>query len=150
MYIQYKKAFTLIELLTVIAIITIFIGLLSPALNKARKQAKKQKAKAMIGSIEVALNMYYADWGFYPNEVTNSNNFANTLGTQQTSGTLAYGPYIQFKTSEINVNAALDPWGSAYRYDKSSPPHNSATFDLWSIGPNGTDDSGGGDDITNW
>lgn len=139
-----KSAFTLIEVITVIAIIIILIGLLSPALRRAREQAIIEKARAMVGSLEVALSMYYMDYGAYPAEVGGSNNFANTLGTK--SG--LYGPYIEFKGGEYSGNAAIDPWENAYRFDKTSPPNNTASFDLWSAGPDGT--SGNSDDITNW
>lgn len=144
-----KKSFgfTLIELMAVIGIIVLLIGLLFPALNTARRQANKQKAKSMIGAIEVAISMYYNDRGFYPAESGTSNSF-NTSLAGEIDG---YGPYIEFKQEDLSVNAALDPWGTPYRYDRSNPPNNS-TFDLWSCGPNGVSGTNGSDadNITNW
>ena len=52
------KAFTLVEILTVIVIITILVGILMPALSQVKKLAKETKQKAQIGSIEFCLESY--------------------------------------------------------------------------------------------
>ena len=51
------------------------------------------------------------------------------------------GPYVN------NPRLLTDPWSQQYRY-KSSGEHNTATYDLWSIGADGID--GSSDDIGNW
>ena len=87
-----------------------------------------------------------------------------------------YGPYIEFKRAQLDevtgvdftdtgtditiegVNATTkvyqykDPFGRYYSYDSSSPPNNIASFDIYSWGPDKTDDSGAAtsDDIANW
>ena len=86
-----------------------------------------------------------------------------------------YGPYIEFKGSQITgtgldfsnntenliitgVNGKReiyqykDPFGSLYSYISSSPSYNTASFDIYSFGPDKKDDSGEdtSDDITNW
>jgi hypothetical protein len=91
-----------------------------------------------------------------------------------------YGPYIEFKRAQITgtgqnfaddpvgltitgVNGTRevfqykDPFGSDYSYNSSYDsllplPNNRASFDIWSHGPDKTDNSGAStsDDITNW
>ncbi len=60
------KAFTLIELLTVMAIITILIGILTPALQTARDNGKKVAIRAVINAMEVGLVSFSNDEGIFP------------------------------------------------------------------------------------
>ena len=60
------SAFTLIELLTVIAIIAILMGLLLPALGAAKNQAKKTAAKSDLSQLVTAVKAFYTDYGVYP------------------------------------------------------------------------------------
>jgi prepilin-type N-terminal cleavage/methylation domain-containing protein len=60
-------AFTLIEMLTVIAIIGILAGLLFPAIKSALQRAEIAQAQNDIKTIETALKMFYIDYGRWPN-----------------------------------------------------------------------------------
>lgn len=59
-------AFTLIELLTVIAIIAILMGLLFPAINTVKENARKVQAKNDIANIVASVKHYYTEYGKYP------------------------------------------------------------------------------------
>ncbi len=54
-------AFTLIELLTVIFIISLLIGILIPSINAARNAAKKATTLKLVKSIEIGLEMFRDD-----------------------------------------------------------------------------------------
>lgn len=56
-----NKGFTLIEIMVVIAIIITLAGLLMPALNKARRQAKRVECINNLRQIGIALNSYALD-----------------------------------------------------------------------------------------
>ena len=62
----FGAGFTLVELITVIVIITLLLGVLMPALSEVKKLAGQTKQKAQIASIEMGLNLYKNDFGEYP------------------------------------------------------------------------------------
>ena len=65
--IKTDRAFTLIELLTVIAIIGVLVALLFPAIKSAMLKAETTKAQAAISSgLATAFKSYYTEYGKWP------------------------------------------------------------------------------------
>ena len=56
-----KKGFTLIELLVVMVIIALLVGLLLPALGRAREEARKTQCRSNLRQVGLAMQMYTTD-----------------------------------------------------------------------------------------
>ena len=61
-----RKAFTIVELLTSIAIIALLLGLLLPSIASVRRMAKEAAQKAQFMTFETALDAFRQDFGDYP------------------------------------------------------------------------------------
>jgi general secretion pathway protein G len=142
--------FTLVELLVVIAILGILISLVTAGAQAARRRGAITKAKTTIAALETAIAMYQGDMGEYPE--TGNEGLVSAL--QDDPDDVDWdGPYMEFKQDEVENGELLDPWGEPYMYvsvNGGSPQHRERSYDLYSVGPNGSDDGGGSDDIVNW
>jgi general secretion pathway protein G len=127
-----RGGFTLIEILLVVVIIGILAAVAVPRLGGRVKQSQVAAAKASIEAIGTAIRLYELDNGDYPSSLQAL--LSNPGGAQNWRG-----PYLE----KANLN---DAWGNPFVY--SSPgSHNPHSYDLKSMGPDGTDSA---DDVGNW
>ena len=108
-----RTGLTLVELLTVVAIIAILLGLLVPAVTMVRTSALRAKQKAQITAIEVGLTTFKNDYGDYPPSSWTPAAFnGNYCGAQKLSEALLGWDLLGFHPS-----SGWNAEGSAYGPD---------------------------------
>lgn len=133
-----RSAFTLIELLLVIAILAVLAAIVVPKFSGRTEDARKAAAQTQISNFGTALDAFEVDNGYYPK---GSAGLAE-LFTQPRDAVNWKGPYLQDKGG-----IPKDPWGNDYVYE--CPGKNNTTgYDLMSMGPDKT--AGTDDDIANY
>jgi prepilin-type processing-associated H-X9-DG protein/prepilin-type N-terminal cleavage/methylation domain-containing protein len=102
-----RHAFTLVELLVVIGIIALLIGILLPALNKARQQASKLACAANLHNMGLLMAMYVDQ---YKESFPMSRGVFDSTGAEMTWGALlsqmmhvGFGSAASVASSNANV-----------------------------------------------
>ena len=112
-----------------------------PNLLGSQKRANIKATQSSISGLENALKLYAADrnQGEYPSG--GSEVFELLLSTEDEDGK----PVDAYLESE-----PLDAWNRPFQYEYPSSKTDSPKPAIWSSGPDGKDDQGGGDDVINW
>ena len=132
------RAFTLIEILVVVAIIGILAATILPQFIGTKHDAKVSAAKAHIAVLANALQRFNLDLDRYPT----ADEGLKVLVEASAGDNKKWRPYIE--------RLRNDPWGNPYQY-RCPGVHNTSSFDLWSRGADGADGGeGDGADIGNW
>ncbi|MBT5900797.1 MAG: prepilin-type N-terminal cleavage/methylation domain-containing protein [Opitutaceae bacterium] len=89
------RAFSLIELLTVIAIVAILLAIIVPTVGEARDSANRAATKAQFNQWAAAMELYRQEYGFYPdiapNGLIDTDRFAAELTGRTLTGTSVQG-----------------------------------------------------------
>ncbi|MBS3764193.1 MAG: type II secretion system protein, partial [Planctomycetes bacterium] len=106
------RAFTLVEMLVVIAVIGILAAMLMPAIHAARVAAKKGATKTEIRGLETAFVAYERDWNAYPP----NNNFDGdaTVDANDSEEAIVYYLGTTFRVSASGSEVSATKNADAY------------------------------------
>lgn len=104
-----RRAFTLLELIVVIAIIGILIGLILPAVMRVRAAASRVRCQNNLRQIGIALQNYHGTRQAFP------------PGTRSTSNSLGF-PYMYWPVSIVPYIEQDGLWNEAVAAYRAAPP----------------------------
>jgi general secretion pathway protein G len=126
-----RSAFTLMEMLVVVAILVVLAGAGGVIYMRQLDDAKKDTAKAQCHLLAQTAEAYYTKYGDWPGSLASL--------TQPTAD--GGKPYLE-------PSALVDPWGREYQYQVPGQHHASTGKpDVWSQGGNLADPNGS---VGNW
>ena len=114
---RHCAAFTLIELLTVVAILALLVGLLFPAANLVRQSAKRRQAQQQAQALVQAVKEYRLAYGKWPGQSQDATDFVGTVCTAllgELTNNPRNTPFLGSLDGMVTNNSFLDPWGRAY------------------------------------
>ncbi|WP_439634111.1 type II secretion system major pseudopilin GspG [Glycocaulis sp.] len=135
-----EAGFTLVEIMVVVVIIGLLATVVVLNVLPSQDRARIEKARADIGRIEQAIEMFRLDMGRYPTTDEGLEVLVTAPADPRLAARFPEGGYIN--------RLPEDPWGGQYQY---MSPGEHGRFDVWSLG---ADARPGGDgnnaDIGNW
>jgi general secretion pathway protein G len=131
-----QKGFTLIEVMVVVAILGLLAAMVVPNLIGRDEEARVNKAKQDISSLENALDLYRLDNFAYPSTDQGLEALVEKPSGSPEPKRYKEGGYIK--------KLPTDPWGNPYQYLR---PGTHGATDVYSFGPDQTPSD---DDIGNW
>jgi len=133
------RAFTVLEMMIVIAIIAMLVGLTVSNFDKLFGDAKIKTAEIFVkSSIKVPMQQYNMAMGDYP---STAEGLQALVTAPANKADRWRGPYL------VDGKIPLDPWLEPYQY-RYPGTKNQSGYDIWSKGPDKQD--GTEDDIGGW
>jgi general secretion pathway protein G len=136
-----SRAFTLLEILVVLAIIGMLVGLSVAGVTTIMTNKQVATTELFVQTMmKTPLTTYQLDNGALP---STDDGLQALLTLPAGKDATWKGPYLD----TVGNVLPLDPWHHTYQY-KAPGTHNAKSYDIWSLGPDGAD--GTADDIGNW
>ena len=137
--IRLRRAFTIIELLVVVSIIAILVGILLPAIGKARNQALLTQSQSNLRQIGTAHGIYAAEWN--DRQLTY---IVDSIASYGNDPDEAFSEFYAEGNSHPPMIAGTSPTGVTYAY---WPPGSKSAFQPIILEDYGTNESGVGSDV---
>lgn len=134
---QPRSGFTLIEVLLVLVILVVIGSIAATSLLGMQDKADRDAAKAQVGLFERAIDNYRFMIKQYPDSLQDL--------VEKPSDKTAADRWEQPFLNKSKI--PTDPWGNEYKFSADGK-HNQGRYDVWSMGPDGDDQTD--DDIGNW
>ncbi len=141
-----RLGFTLLELLIVLAIIVVIAAMVVPNLIGSQQKANEDVTLATIKGIEKSpVGLWAAD---------HDGTYLTASGTEAWQTMMNPGTYKGRKLRPYLEEPPLDAWGQILMYEWTGDGHSKKQGALkpavWSVGANGQDEGGEGDDVVSW
>jgi len=143
-----KPAFTLLEILTVIAIIAVLASLTFGGMSYYDQKMKYSRTEVLIASIERALEDYKSDNGAYPSGANTAAVYTALYGDGSNVYLSTLNPNFLGKQKNVEAGRIIDAWGNELGYTYPGSMNPPSDFDLWSEGGDAAANTA--DDIKNW
>jgi general secretion pathway protein G len=101
-----NAGYTLVEVLVVVAIMSLVIGLVGPRVMGALGSAKDKAAQIQVEALKSAVELFFIDNGRYPT----ASEGLSALVTRPAALETWRGPYLRTTT------VPKDPWGKEFQY----------------------------------
>ena len=141
-----RAGFTLLELLIVLAIILVIAAMVVPGLIGQQQEAMVSATQAKIAA---AGEHPVGTWA-----AKHDGTFFKGNDTAAWQAMMNPPPYKGRQIKPLIEEPPTDAWGQVLKYEWNGDGHSKNTAALkpaiWSIGANGNDEGGSGDDINNW
>ena len=166
-----SRGFTLIEIIVILAVISILVAILTPTVLKYIDEARSDRAQKDVGNISAMINDLIKDTGQFPGsklaagktflcnstgnvglpgptwgttgtcEALDNHLVTNSPGTAATTDDYPSSGKFRWRGPYI-TNLSEDPWGNAYQINASTLiGGNTSVTWVISAGPNGTFDT---------
>lgn len=146
---NYRKGFTLMEVLIVLGILLVLGTLAVVAYPRIQESADKKSAKVLVDQVGSALDLYHTAMGTYPTTEEGLKALVTPPDDEKLKEkwTGGGGPFLK------DAKIPTDPWGIELKYEQVQTGDSGAAptgpaYHVWSMGPDKTDPTA--DDIKNW
>lgn len=130
---RHAGAFTLIELMVVVAIIAILAGLTLGGMGYVNRKSAASRAQTEVAALSAAIESYKLDIGAYPpNDTTTL--YRELTGQGTVNKTKVYIEPTPGMVTNTASGPFIDPYGVAYKY-ATNATRNIGFFDLYCVPP---------------